>query len=107
MHSWIHRDLTEWSAVVYMTPDAPCDGGTNTYIHKQLKIEKESEGTPEQIKKLNEDSINYDNWCMVDSIGNKFNRCILFKGKRSHQSGKYFGTNKENGRLFQTYFFDT
>ena len=107
MSSWIHRDLTEWSAVIYMTPDAPCDGGTNTYIHKELKIEKNSEGTPEQIKKMDEDSRNYDNWYMVDSIGNKFNRCILFKGKRSHQSGRYFGTTKENGRLFQTYFFDT
>ena len=107
MSSWIHRDLTEWSAVVYMTPDAPFDAGTNTYSHKQLKIEKESEGTSEQIQKLNVDSRNYDNWYMVDSIGNKFNRCILFKGKRSHQSGTYFGTNKENSRLFQTYFFDT
>ena len=107
MHSWIHRDLTEWSAVIYMTPDAPYDAGTNTYIHKELKIEKDSEGTSEQIKKLNDDSRTYENWYMVDSIGNKFNRCILFKGKRSHQSGTYFGTNKENGRLFQTYFFDT
>lgn len=107
MSSWIHRDLTEWSAVIYMTPHAPFDAGTNTYSHKQLKIEKESEGTSEQIQKMNVDSRNYDNWYMVDSIGNKFNRCILFKGKRSHQSGTYFGTNKENSRLFQTYFFDT
>jgi hypothetical protein len=73
--------MTEWSAVVYMTPDAPYDAGTNTYIHKELKIEKDSEGTPEQIQKLNDDSRNYNKWYLVDSVGNKFNRCILFKGK--------------------------
>lgn len=107
MHSWIHRDLTEWSAVIYMTPDAPLDAGTSTYMHKELKIEKDSEGNDEEIKKLNDDSRNYDKWYMVDSVGNKFNRCILFKGKRSHQSGTYFGKDKESGRLFQTFFFDT
>ena len=56
---------------------------------------------------MNDDSRNYDNWELMDSIGNKFNRCIIFKGKRSHQSGEYFGTDKKTGRLFQTYFFET
>ena len=107
MGSWIHRDQTEWSAVVYMSPDAPCNGGTNMYRHKILKIEYDAEGGEKEIKKMNDDSRNYDNWELMDSIGNKFNRCIIFKGKRSHQSGEYFGTDKKTGRLFQTYFFET
>ena len=56
---------------------------------------------------MNDDSRNYEKWELMDSVGNKFNRCILFKGKRSHQSGEYFGDDKETGRLFQTYFFNT
>jgi len=107
MSSWIHRDKTEWSAVVYMTPDAPCNGGTNMYRHKILKIEYDEEGNEKEIKQLNDDSRNYDNWELMDSVGNKFNRCILFRGKRSHKSGEYFGIDKETGRLFQTFFFDT
>ena len=107
MSSWVHRDQTEWSAVVYMTPDAPCNSGTNTYRHKILKIESNDEGGEKETTQMNDDSRNYDNWELMDSVGNKFNRCILFRGKRSHQSGKYFGTDKETGRLFQTFFFDT
>ena len=107
MASWIHRDNTEWSAVVYMTPNAPCNGGTNIYRHKILKIESDVEGGESEIKQMNDESRNYDNWELMDSVGNKFNRCILFKGKRSHKSGEYFGTNKETSRLFQTFFFNT
>ena len=108
MHSWIHRDATQWSAVVYMTPNAPCNGGTNLYKHKELQIEYDKDAKNDNdIKTLNDDSRNYDKWELVDSVGNKFNRCILFKGKRSHQSGVYFGKNKETARLFQTFFFDT
>ena len=107
MKSWIHRDATEWSAVVYMSPDAPCNGGTNMYRHKILKIEYDAEGGEKEIKQMNDDSRNYEKWELMDSVGNKFNRCILFKGKRSHQSGEYFGDDKESGRLFQTYFFNT
>ena len=106
MTSWIHRDATEWSAVIYMSPDAPCNGGTNMYRHKLLKIEYDAEGGEKEIKQLNDDSRNYENWELMDSVGNKFNRCIIFKGKRSHQSGVYFGTDKQTGRLFQTFFFD-
>ena len=109
MSSWIHRDETHWSAVIYMTPDAPCNGGTNLYKHKELQVEyaiNDDENSSENAL-LNKDARNYDKWDIVDSVGNKFNRCILFRGKRSHKSGIYFGKNKETARLFQTFFFDT
>lgn len=103
--SWIHRDCTDYSAIIYLTPDAPSDAGTVTYKHKRLNCQFAIDDVVNTI--LNADSNNYDEWEVVDVIGNKYNRCILFNGKCSHQSNKYFGTNKENGRLFQTFFFDT
>jgi hypothetical protein len=105
MKSWIHRDLTEWGAVIYMSPNPVVSGGTTFYRHKETQLEYAKNDADNT--NLDKDSQNYDNWDVVDSIGNKFNRCILFKGKRSHQSGTYFGTDKESGRLFQTFFFDT
>lgn len=105
--SWIHRDLTDYSALLYLTPDAPVDGGTLTYRHKELKIERDSEAkSKDEIKQLNDDSSNEDKWEKMDIIANKYNRLVIFSGRRSHKSNKYFGSSKQNGRLFQTFFFN-
>jgi hypothetical protein len=102
--SWIHRDQTTWSAVIFLTPDAPVDGGTKLYKHKKTgKIYAE---TPEIEKLMNESSYKEDDWYLVDKIGNLYNRCILFRGKKSHISDRYFGTDINTGRLFQTFFFN-
>ena len=42
----------------------------------------------------------------VDSVGNVYNRLVLFDSKCIHAATDYFGTCKENGRLFQLFFFD-
>ena len=103
--SWIHRDNTEWSLVVYLTPDAPVDGGTKLYLHKATGLTKTD--NPEIEKLFNKDSHNHDAWHILDKIGNRFNRGTLFKGHNSHMSDQYFGTCLEDGRLFQTFFFNT
>jgi tetratricopeptide (TPR) repeat protein len=104
--SWIHRDLTDYSAIIYLTPNGPPNGGTLVYRHKNLKIERDSEGTSKQIDEMNKDSSNEDKWDIVDKIGYKYNRIVIFSGRRSHKSDQYFGSTKENGRLFQLFFFN-
>jgi len=103
MSSWIHRDCTEWSAIVFLTPGAPCDGGTKLYQHKVSGVSY-SDHALEEV--LNRDSTNEDAWHIVDTVGNIYNRCVLFRGKRSHKSDRYFGDSLENARLFQTFFFN-
>jgi hypothetical protein len=44
---------------------------------------------------------------MVDRFGNLFNRLIMYRADNYHMSLDYFGSNKENGRLFQVFFFNT
>ena len=101
--SWIHRDLTEWSAIVYMTPNAPKDGGTKFYMHKPTGA---SYGNDKINGLLNDSTYKPDDWELVDKIGNVYNRCVLFRGKRTHISDRYFGKNLQDARLFQTFFFD-
>ena len=36
--SWIHCDATEWAGLVYLTPDAPANGGTRFYRHKASRL---------------------------------------------------------------------
>ena len=100
---WIHRNATDWSVVVFLTPDAPTDGGTKTFIHKQTGATFKHD-TTEEI--LNMDSRKEENWHLLDRIGNVYNRCVIFRGKRNHISDRYFGTSLNDAHLFQTFFFN-
>jgi len=42
----------------------------------------------------------------VDTVGNVYNRLVLFNARMIHAASEYFGTTKEDGRLFQLFFFD-
>ena len=89
--SWIHTDsCCEWAAVLYLTPNAPYSCGTGFY---------------EKTTPHNEDGYDITNWKLVDSIGNVFNRLIVFNSKRFHSSINYFGDSIENCRLYQVFFF--
>lgn len=102
MRSWIHRDLTTCSAILFLTPNPPPNSGTKIYVHK-------SGGTYEKDDidgQFNKDSRNYDAWHVQDVVENKFNRLIIFQGVHSHQSADYFGDSIENGRLFKVFFFN-
>lgn len=107
MDSWVHRDVTDWAGVIYLTPDAPPDAGTAFFRHKETGLEMVTKDTSkEDEEKMDNDSNDMSKWEMIDFVGNKFNRLILFRGDRSHRSMTYFGDNKYNGRLFQLFFFN-
>jgi hypothetical protein len=106
--SWVHIDgANNWAGVLYLTPNAPLSSGTafykfcdGAYCKRDMEILK---------NKANVDKYSQDitKWNMVDSVGNIFNRLILFNSERFHMSMDYFGDSKENGRLFQVFFFST
>lgn len=98
--TWIHADYNNmWAGVCYLTPDAPFTSGTALYRHKESgdfkRIDNDYEGN------------DYTKWDQFDRIGNKYNRLILYRGSLFHASLDYFGNNLQNGRLFQTFFFNT
>jgi len=98
--TWIHSDpYNMWAGVCYLTPDAPYTGGTGLFRHRATgehsKITTDHEG------------YDYTKYDLFDRIGNKFNRLIIYRGDLFHASLDYFGDNPTNGRLFQTFFFDT
>lgn len=90
--TWMHNDNSDWAGVLYLTPNAPTESGTGIY---------------ESISE-NPNSNSLDDWKQIDSMGNKFNRLVLYRGYLQHRSIlPGFGKNKETGRLFQTFFFNT
>lgn len=111
--SWIHADSnTSWAALIYLTPDAPLSGGTGLFRHKRTGLEsvpKNSDGSinTELLDEIYMDSQDMTKWEMTDRLANKYNRLVIYRGDLFHMSLDYFGTNMENGRLFQTFFFST
>lgn len=102
--SWIHSDkFCDWAAVVYLTPNAPLSSGTALFKHKKSG----SLSTPYGLDPHAADGIDKTKWDMVDSFGNLFNRLVLYRARNYHISLDYFGTCKENCRLFQVFFFNT
>ena len=106
--SWVHRDATDWAAIIYLTPDAPVSSGTAFYRHVDTGLDLIPEGVQPGIQaQMDRDSQRMDKWTEVDRVGNIYNRCVIFNGRRSHRSCDYFGDSLENGRLFQLFFFNT
>jgi hypothetical protein len=106
--TWIHNDgWNNWAGVLYLTPDAPINSGTGIFRFKDGTRTVDECAMRGNKELLDEKSQDYTQWELVDKVGNIFNRLVLFNSKQYHASLDYFGTNKENGRLFQVFFFST
>jgi len=111
--SWVHADqTTTWAGVIYLTPDAPLTGGTGLFRHKETGLEmapklENGKYNDAIMSEIYKDSQDMTKWEMTNFIGNKYNRLIMYRGDIFHTSLDYFGRDKYDGRLFQTFFFDT
>jgi hypothetical protein len=108
--SVFHCDSQKWAAVIYLTPDAPPQSGTSFYRHKETKIFHNSQidwDAGQGTKVFNQhtfvDSTPYE---MVDTVGNVFNRLVLFDGGLIHSGINYFGWDISSSRLFHIFFFN-
>jgi hypothetical protein len=108
--SVFHCDSQKWAAVIYLTPDAPPQSGTSFYRHKETKIFHNTQidwAAGQGTKVFNQhtflDSTPYE---MVDTVGNVFNRLVLFDGGLIHSGVNYFGWDISSSRLFHIFFFN-
>ena len=101
--TWIHADsFNTWAGVCYLNPDPPVSAGTALYRWKENKeYERTDNNSPHR------DGYDHTKWEMTDYISNKYNRIVLYRGNMYHASVDYFGDSLQNGRLFQTFFFNT
>jgi hypothetical protein len=99
-----HIDQQEYAGVLFLTPDAPPEAGTTFYRSKYNKTMKPQFNEFDKVFKGGFlDSTGFD---VVDVVGNVYNRLVLFDAKLIHAATEYFGKTKEDGRLFQLFFFD-
>lgn len=102
-----HCDDQKWAGMLYLTPDAPYETGTRTHALKGTDIRHNSH--PDIMKCFRPGSQNLDitPFETVDTVGNVYNRLVIFNAGYIHSACNYFGWTKENSRLWQMFFFDT
>lgn len=102
--TWIHHDAMSYAAVIYLTPNAPLDSGTAIYRHQLTGIMKHGPQCPVDF---NDFELVEGDWDIVAEAKNVYNRLVIYDSMYYHRSVvPGFGTNKYDGRLFQTFFFD-
>jgi tetratricopeptide (TPR) repeat protein len=99
-----HCDGQTLAGMVYLTPDAPFSCGTSLYAHKKTGLRNENDF--EDTNVFEGGFYDKSKFELVDTAGNVFNRLVLFDAKSIHSANEYFGTTKENSRLFHLFFFD-
>jgi hypothetical protein len=108
----IHQDQnTVFAGVLYLTPDAPLNGGTSlfrknkTFNHELYeKLIKEND---QHFK--NKEPIDFTYHQMFDEVirvNNVYNTLILFEGDIHHCANSFFGQTKQNSRLAQVFFIN-
>lgn len=106
----INNISEEWIGIIFLTPDAPLDGGITIKNYKKLNINstKSLKSVEEKfrISILNEiinNNKNKNAWEIDCKIANVYNRLVLFKKNMFYSSSLNFGINLKDSRL--THFF--
>lgn len=105
-----HCDHTSYAAIIYMSPDAPTESGTSFYKHKATGLRHADDidwagakGSTVFNGKTFVDPTPYE---AVDTVGNVYNRLVIFDGRLIHSGMNYFGWDIPSSRFFQIFFFD-
>lgn len=104
-----HRDHQQFAAAVYLTPDAPAASGTTLWRPVDTRALKRPEGEGARAAEARSFAGGYLDpfrFERIDSIGNVYNRLVLWDAHVVHSASAYFGQTASDSRLFQLFFFD-
>ncbi len=117
----VHVDPCHWSAILYLSLDEHCEGGTDFFRHRETGIER-ALLNPEDIARigagsreeaslifnriLTEDGKDPSKWECTMRVPMRFNRLLLLRPWLFHTATDGFGDSIENGRLIQILFYN-
>jgi FkbM family methyltransferase len=103
-----HCDSQKWGGMLYLTPNAPYQCGTTLYAHKKTRARTyyDQGWNSSWIDVPGDCHLDGTPFEPVDVFGNVYNRLVIFDASCIHSASEYFGTVKENCRLWQMFFFD-
>jgi Family of unknown function (DUF6445) len=107
----IHTDHnTIFAAVLYLTPDAPLNGGTSLFKkNKNFDEKKYIQALDDNDARFKTGDIKMDTayHSMFDEIvrvNNVYNTLIIYEGRHFHAANQFFGKTLEDSRLAQVFF---
>lgn len=104
-----NRSLCKYAAVLYLNIDPDPEGGTSFYRLRHANGAAGGNVVPPPYRNLvdalNTKALPKEAWFLDESVENKFNRIMLFKGNMVHSASKYFGKDKRDKRLAVTFFW--
>jgi hypothetical protein len=81
--SWVHIDgFNNWAGVLYLTQDAPLSSGTAFYKFKDGATCKRDMDILNNETDTYKSSQDLTKWEQIDTVGNVFNRLVLFNANR-------------------------
>lgn len=109
-----HVDSQNYAAMVYLTPNAPLNSGTSFFKSKITgatafeTIDDRYDEYDKTFRGISKDLNFYDKtqFELIDTVGNVYNRLVLFNAKAIHAAAEYFGDSIETARFFHLFFFD-
>lgn len=105
-----HCDEQQFAGMIYLTPNAPPECGTTFFRHKETGRRHNLDidwGAGEGAKVFPGDTfLDKTRYETVDSIGNVYNRLVIFDGGLIHSASEYFGSEISNSRLHHMFFFN-
>lgn len=113
---WIHRDDAEFGigGLIYLNPEYPQGCGTSLYDvpagDDSINYEDEFQTSvntddPELRSRLNKHRHECNKHFVPNTtIEARYNRCIIFDGRKYHSGGEFFGNDMTDGRLTLLFF---
>ncbi|HOZ52895.1 MAG TPA: DUF6445 family protein [Chitinophagaceae bacterium] len=110
----VHSDepYNDITVLIYLTPGLPLDCGTSLWMHKLTGLTDPA--TPQDARRLKmkfsalkellvNDTKDRSKWAEIDRVGNRFNRMVAYPSGALHSATNHFGSDINNGRLYQTF----
>jgi len=113
---WVHSDLStdDWSVagVIYLTPEAPRNGGTSMYRLCSDQHPEQSEFKNKFYANGHVDIVDYrkardafnQHYEKTLEVSNIYNRLIMYNTEQLHRGDKFFGLSKNTARLTLVFF---
>jgi hypothetical protein len=110
-----HCDSQSWAAAIYLAPNAPYWTGTSFYAVKNYDAGELGSANsirhnshPELDLAFNQHTfVDRSPYELVDTVGNVFNRLVIWDAGLIHSVSEYCGWDIASSRLFQIFFFDS
>ncbi len=113
----VHVDVSQWSAILYLSRPEDCRGGTEFFRHKASGLDRapvtaaEAQAAgfasvDEAVQRTTgDDGHKRAAWEKIMDVPMRYNRLVVLRPWLFHTAGPGFGDSLENGRLIYVMFF--